>query len=393
MFSDKINFNTEENTLSKILQDKKISGIEITDLTESNPTKAGFIYNTNEILNSISIPDSMQYNPDPKGIISARLAVTKYYADTGLSVQEDNIFITSSTSEAYSYIFKLITNPYDEILFPSPGYPLFPFIAELESVSIKYYKLNYFIDNGFRIDFKSLESKITDKTKAIVLVNPNNPTGNYLNETDKAELINICKAKDLALISDEVFLDYCISADRKKTKTTAFINEVPTFTLSGISKICGLPQLKLSWIIISGDKDFICKAKTGLEIISDTYLSAGTPVQLGLDVILANRKQFIEQVLARTRINYKFLTDSFKENEFNEVLLTEGGWYSVIKVPDIIDEEKFVCGLLQNDNVYIHPGYFFDAETGNYLVVSLLTKPDVFKKGINIIKKKLDNLI
>jgi len=393
MLSEKINFNTEENTLSKILLDKKNNGIKIFDLTESNPTKAGFIYKTDEILTCISKPDSMYYNPDPKGIISARSAVKKYYTDMGLSVPEDNIFITSSTSEAYSYVFKLITNPYDEILFPSPGYPLFPFIAEMESVSIKYYKLNYINDTGFKIDFKSLESKISDKTKAIVIVNPNNPTGNYLNETDKVNLIKICKEKKLSLISDEVFLDYCIDTDRKKINTVAAINDIPAFTLSGISKICGLPQLKLSWVVISGGKDSIRKAKTGLEIISDTYLSVGTPVQLGLDVILGNRMHFIKQVLDRAKLNCEFLADLFEGNKIIDVYLPEGGWYSVIKVPDTIDEEKFVCGLLENDNVYLHPGYFFDAEFGNCLVVSLLTKPDIFETGIKITKKKLENLI
>jgi aspartate/methionine/tyrosine aminotransferase len=392
MFSDKINYNTEVNTLSKILLDKKNRGIEVFDLTESNPTKAGFIYNTNEILNSIAKPDSMQYNPDPKGIISARSAVKKYYADMGLSVKEDNIFITSSTSEAYSYIFKLITNPYDKILFPSPGYPLFSFIAEMESVTIKNYKLKYSNDAGYRIDFKSLESGISDRTKAIVLVNPNNPTGNYLDKADRAELLNICKSKNLSLICDEVFLDYSFKAD-KRNNSTASIDDVLTFTLSGISKICGLPQFKLSWIIISGRSDLCDKARAGLEIISDTFLSVGTPIQLGIEGILKGRNQFIRQVSERTERNYSLLTETFNGSKHTEILPVEGGWYAVIKISDSIDEEKFVCGLLENENVYVHPGYFFDIEIMNCLVISLLTKTEIFKKGIEIIKKQTENLI
>jgi alanine-synthesizing transaminase len=382
MFSNKLDYNTEENKLSKLLSDKKKSGVKLLDLTESNPTKAGFDYQKEKILESIAHPDSLLYNPNPKGLLSARTAIKNYYNDFGIDVNVENIFLTSATSEAYSFVFKLLTDPFDEILIPSPGYPLFSFISELESVSVKYYKLKYSASVGFEIDFDSLNSQISDKTKAIVIVNPNNPTGNYLKKNDLTELINICKNKNISLICDEVFLDFNIEKESDEVVSISGVNEVQTFTLSGISKVCGLPQLKLSWIIVNGKKEICEEAKSKLEVIADTYLSVGTPVQLALKELLGNRQYIQSQISERINSNYNFLKSQFLNDNKISLLKTEGGWYSVLKMFGIINEEKSAFDLLDKQDVYIHPGYYFDFEEEGYIIVSLLTQQDVFKEGI-----------
>lgn len=392
MFSKKSGYNTADNKISSLLSEKRKSGVKIFDLTESNPTCAGFDYDKVKILNAISSEDSVIYNPDPKGMLSARTAVKNYYESVGIYTVEENIFLTSSTSEAYSFVFKLLADPCDEILIPSPGYPLFSFIAEMESVSVKSYTLFYSSENGFRIDFDSINRQLSSKTKAIVLVNPNNPTGNYLYKDDLSELIILCKTNDFALICDEVFLDYKIYGGNKNILSLASVNDVLTFTLSGISKICALPQMKLSWIVINGPEKISREAKSRLEIISDTYLSVGTPVQLGLPSLLNGRHFIQKQISERIISNFNFLKTEFEQEKNISVLKTEGGWYSVLKINITVNEEKLAYDFLDKHNVYIHPGYFFDFEDEGYIVVSLLTKPEELKKGIKEIKNCLMEL-
>ena len=389
MFSKRFDYNTEENKLSKLLSDKKKSGIKLLDLTESNPTKAGFNYQNEKILESISHPDSLLYNPNPKGLLSARTSIKSYYKNFGVNINEENIFLASATSEAYSFVFKLLTDPFDEILIPSPGYPLFSFISELESVSIKYYNLKYFGLDGFKIDFNSLNSQLSDKTKAIVVVNPNNPTGNYLKKNDLNELIKICKNKNISLICDEVFLDFNIDKEKDEIISTSGVNEIQTYTLSGISKVCGLPQLKLSWIIINGQKEICEVAKTKLEIIADTYLSVGTPIQLALQALLENRFYIQKQISDRIKSNYNFLKTIFPNDDRISILKTEGGWYSILRISENVDEEKLAFDLLDKQNVYIHPGYYFDFEEEGCIIVSLLTQQNTIKEGITRIKNHL----
>jgi alanine-synthesizing transaminase len=382
MFSKRFEYNIEENKLSRLLKEKKSAGVNVLDLTESNPTNAEFNYDEIGILNAIASPGSLKYNPDPKGLKSAREAVSQYYKEKNLGINEENIFLTSSTSEAYSFIFKLLSDPGDEILIPRPSYPLFSFIAEMESVIIKYYDLKYSDENSWEIDFDSLKQEVTDKTKAIVLVNPNNPTGSFVNAKDINELSRICRKHNIAIICDEVFLDYTVEADRNHVFSLAGINYVPTFTLSGLSKICGLPQMKLSWIVVSGPRKECEEAMMRLEIISDTYLSVGTPVQLALSKLLSGKELIQTQIKKRIKNNFKFLKDLLKDNKHLKVLNTGGGWYSVLKTNPEIDEEAFTYGLLKEKDVYIHPGYFFDFNEEGIIILSLLTEEKKFCEGV-----------
>jgi alanine-synthesizing transaminase len=391
MFSKRFEYNIEENKLSRLLKEKKAACINVFDLTESNPTNAGFSYNEIGIRNSIATSDSTKYNPDPKGLKSSREAVSQYYNEKNLNINADNIILTSGTSEAYSFIFKLLADPEDEILIPRPGYPLFSFIAEMESVRIKYYDLEYSDENSWGIDFNSLKSQVTDKTKAVVLVNPNNPTGSFVKARELNELSGICRKHNIAIICDEVFLDYTIETDRNRVFSLAGIDYVLTFTLSGLSKICGLPQMKLSWIIVSGPRKECKEAMARLEIITDTYLSVGTPIQLALSNLLTGKDLIQSQIKKRILGNYNFLMEILTGNKQLKLLKAGGGWYSVLKINLEIDEESFVYGLLKNKDVYIHPGYFFDFKEEGIIILSLLTEEKVFCEGVKRILTYLES--
>jgi len=391
MFSKRFNYNTEENKLSALLKDKKSAGISVLDLMESNPTNAGFDFDEAGILNAVSKSESLKYLPHPKGLKTARKAVAQYYKEKNIEINIDNIFLTSGTSEAYSFIFKLLTDPGDEILIPNPGYPLFSFIAEMESVNIKNYKLKYSDGNFWSIDFESLKSGIADKTKAVIIVNPNNPAGNYIKAKEINELLRICREHKIAVICDEVFLDYPVESDRKNIFSVAGINYVLTFTLSGLSKICGLPQMKLSWIIVGGPKKECNEAKEKLEIITDTYLSVGAPVQLAVGSLLVNRDFIQAQIKDRILRNYEFLKSELIANEFADLMKTDGGWYAVLKIKIKISEENMAFEMLDKKDVYIHPGFFFDFKDEGYIVVSLLTPAENFNTGIKRILEYLNN--
>ena len=393
MFSKRFDYNIEENNLSKLLNEKKSAGVKILDLIESNPTNAGFDYNETGILNSIAKPESMKYVPNPKGLESAREAVSQYYREKSITINTDNIFLTSSTSEAYSFIFRLLTDPFDEVLIPRPSYPLFSFIAEMETVNIKYYNLIYSDNKTWEIDFESINSQLTEKTKAIILVNPNNPTGNFVKLKEINLLLKICKANNIALICDEVFMDYILETERNSTFSLAGINYVLTFTLSGLSKICGLPQMKLSWIVVSGPDKECEEAKAKMEIITDTYLSVGTPIQLAASDLLIGKEFIQKQIKKRVLRNYDYLKTESERKDYFELLRTEGGWYSVLKIPNNINEDTLAFELLDKKNVYIHPGYFFDFNEEGYIVVSLLTPEEKFNKGIKRIFEYFDSII
>lgn len=381
MFSNRLNKNIEENKVSKLLKSKKSNGIKVLDLTESNPTNSEFKYNINNILKFISNPNSEKYFPSPKGLETARIAVLKYYKDKNINLDIENIFLTSSTSEAYSYIFKLLTNPFDEILIPRPSYPLFSFILELESLHSKYYDLIYSNNNVWEIDYGNIESQITNKTKAIIIVNPNNPTGNYIKRNELDNIINICKENNIAIISDEVFIDYTINSNEINSITK--VNDVLTFTLSGLSKICGLPQMKLSWFVLNGEKEICEEAKAKLEIITDTFLTVGTPIQLAAQDILRERNIIQQQIKKRINKNYEFLEKRISNSKFFELLFTEGGWYSIFKLKEKINEEEYVFKLLEKKDVYIYPGYYFDFCDDGFIVVSLLTPENIFNEGVD----------
>ena len=377
MFSSRLGWNLAPNPLARLLQEKRAAGAAILDLTESNPTAAGFTYPEAEILGALADPRSLRYEPAPAGIPAAREAVSRYYAGR---VAPDQILLTASTSEAYEFVFKLLADPGDEVLVPRPSYPLFEFLAALESVRAVQYPLLH--HGGWAIDLDALTHAVTPRTRAIVLVNPNNPTGSFVKRTELAQLVRLCRDHDLALVSDEVFCDYAFEDDPQRVRTLAGVEEVLTFCLSGLSKIAGLPQMKLGWIAVGGPAGGRREAFERLELIADTYLSAGTPVQWAASALLASRGQVQGQLLARVRENRAFLAGQIGPASPWDLLAAEGGWYAILEAPKIHSEEEWVLSLLEAGGVLAQPGFFFDFEREAFLVLSLLTRPEMFQEGV-----------
>jgi alanine-synthesizing transaminase len=383
VFSSRLKWDTSPNPLSVLLAEKRKSGAEVLDLTESNPTRAGFEYPANEILAALADPRAMRYEPDPRGLVSAREAVSAYYAERGVDVPPSRILLTASTSEAYSYLFKLLANPGEEILVPRPSYPLFEYLAALESVHVRQYPLRY--DGAWHIDFAALEQATGASTRAIVIVNPNNPTGSYLKADERERLDTFAAARDIAIISDEVFADFAFGGTwlqpaPLQVRTLAGGATAPVFSMSGLSKAAGLPQVKLGWIVASGPRHK--EALEGLEWIADTFLSVGTPVQVALPELLRASAPVREQMIARTRSNLDALHRSAGPESPCRVLTVEGGWYAVVQVPRTRTEEEWTMQLLASSNVLVQPGFFYDFESEAYLVLSLLTRPEVFEEGV-----------
>ncbi len=374
MFSRRLVWTSETNPLTKLLEKKRADSTPVLDLTESNPTRAGIVYPDASILAALSDPRSLQYEPTAAGLQEAREAVASYYAGR---IRPEQILLTASTSEAYTYLFKLLADPGDEVLVPRPSYPLFEFLAALESVTVAPYRLEY--DHGWFIDLADLRSRITPRSRAVVLVNPNNPTGSFLKRRELEQLHQICAEHDLALISDEVFADYALREDAERVSSLAHNSEVLAFSLSGLSKVAALPQMKLGWIAAGGPG--YQQAFERLELIADTYLSVSTPVQCAAADLLAVRQSVQPQISARTRANLAALGGS--------ALDVEGGWYAIIRVPRIRGEEEWVLHLLSEHNVLVQPGYFFDFESEAFLVVSLLTPEATFREGISRIISRI----
>src|SRR5260370_40163395 len=300
MFSSRLNWNVGANPITKLLIELRNSGAEILDLTESNPTAAGFEYPAG-ILTALADPRSLRYEPVAAGMRVAREAITGYY---GGQVDLGRILVTASTSEAYGFIFKLLANPGDEVLVPRPSYPLFEFLSALESVRVVNYPLMY--QGCWTPDFDALASRITTRTRAIVLVNPNNPTGSFLKKSELARLVEICRGRGIALVSDEVFSDYGLEEDRERVSSLIGVEEILTFSLTGLSKIAGLPQLKLGWIVTRGPQDLRREALERLELIADTYLSVGAPVPWAAPALLASRGYIQTQIIERVSGNMPF---------------------------------------------------------------------------------------
>jgi len=346
------------NALTELLGLKRRSGARILDLTESNPTHAGIEYPAG-FLNGLATEAAARYEPEPFGLLSARETIAREY---GAPV--DRVVMTASTSEAYSWLFKLLCDPGDEVLVPRPSYPLFDYLAALESATVRHYGL--FHDHGWFIDFHTIERAINDRTRAIVLVNPNNPTGHFLRRHELAQLT----AFGLPIISDEVFRDYQLQPSPDSVLTLQDVDETLVFALNGLSKTVGLPQMKLAWMIANGPADQVREALGRLEIIADTYLSVGTPVQCALESLLDLRAPVQQQIMDRLRGNLETLGASGIE--------VEAGWYAIVRG----QEEGAEIRLLRDHDVLVQPGYFYDFESPGYIVISLLTPPDVFKEGM-----------
>jgi alanine-synthesizing transaminase len=378
MFSERTNWKLDSNRLSDALARRRQSGQPLLDLTVSNPTTCGFRYHSGSLLRALSNPAAAVYDPDPRGLLVARRAIVDYYAWHKVQVGIDDILLTTSTSEAYSFVFRLLCNPGDEILIPEPSYPLFAYLAQIQDVKLIPYSPIY--DHGWQIDFHGLQNSITARTRAVIVVHPNNPTGHFTAPTEISELNRICAARDLAIIADEVFLDFAI--DQSVPQSFAANREALTFTMSGVSKICGLPQMKLAWLVASGPQNLKAPGLERLEIIADTYLSMNAPVQYALPTFLDQRREFQSQVLARIQKNLAALDARLAQQKSCARLEVQAGWYAVLRIPATRSDEDLALLLLEIKGVYAHPGHFYDFPTDGFLVVSLITPEEDFAEGV-----------
>lgn len=377
-FSRRTGWERHTNQITSLYNQLKEDGAGVIDLTVSNPTVCGFSYPEQEILSALSSPGNMRYAPDAKGLVSARTAVAQLYASQGHAIDPEHIYLTASTSEAYAHIFRLLADEGDTVLFPAPSYPLFQFLGEINDVVLDFYPLAY--DNGWRIGMAGLIEKIHPRVKAIVLVNPNNPTGNYVSSDEFNHLNKICAARDIALISDEVFFDYPLTDI--KPASLAGNRGTLSFTLGGVSKMLGLPQMKLAWTIVSGPDALAAEARQRLEIISDTFLSANIPAQNALPSWLRLKDDIQGQIRRRVRENYEWLNNETSRLKGSRLLAAQGGWYAVLNLADSKSEEEWVMKLLAKYHVFVHPGFFYDFDQGTVLVASLLPQPGQFKEGM-----------
>jgi aspartate/methionine/tyrosine aminotransferase len=383
MFSRRTSWNLANNRYTEALEAHRRSGRELLDLTASNPTTVGLRYRQEELLQALTSREAMIYEPTPKGLTAARQAVAVYYREKGSAVTVEDLVLTTSTSEAYSFIFKLLCDASDAVLVPTPSYPLFDFLADLNDVKLVPYELVY--DHGWQIDFHSLRSAIgrvhssDTKCRAVLVVHPNNPTGSYLKPNELQELNQICSANELAIIADEVFLDYSFGPS---PLTFTSDNDALTFTLSGLSKISALPQMKVAWIAASGPPALKADALARLEVIADTYLSMNAPIQHAVPAMLAERHSIQAQLLDRIKSNLALLDEKLAEQNLCDRLAIEGGWYAVLRVPVLSTDEDLAIALLENTGVLLHPGHFYNFPANGYLIASLITPAEPFAEGI-----------
>lgn len=377
MFSNRTAWNRTANRLSEALARHRATGKPLFDLSISNPTECGFRYDQHSILRALCSPGTLRYNPDPRGLPHARQAVAEYYAERDQRVAVHDIILTTSTSEAYSFVFRLLCNPGDEMLVPTPSYPLFDFLAEIQDVKITPYPLVY--DHGWQIDMHGLRQAMTPETRGVIVVHPNHPTGSFVKPSELAALNQLCSEKQMALIADEVFLDFSLGHDRPASLSAN--SDALTFTMSGLSKIAGLPQMKLAWLIASGPEQEKREAMARLEIIADTYLSMNAPVQLAAPALLSQRHNFQQQLMARVRANLAELDRQITGQKHCGRLEVEGGWYAVLRIPATRSDEELALELLERQGVYVHPGHFYDFSQDGYLVLSLITPQQEFSEG------------
>ena len=373
-FSRRTGWNTEESDLARAHRERIEAGLPVADLTTSNPTRCGFSYPAG-LLEALTDTRGLDYDPQPNGLPTAREAVCEYYADHGVAFDPNQLVLTTSTSEAYSFLFRLLCDPGSEIVILQPGYPLFDFLATLDDVELKPAPLIY--ENGWQIDSGAIRRAISERTRAIVVVHPNNPTGHFTKAWEADELANLCREFNLSLIVDEVFLDYGIACEG--SSFASGLDGVPVFVVSGLSKIAGLPQMKAAWIVVTGPEHKQALAR--LEIVADTFLSMNAPVQWALPRWLAGRQQIQEQIRSRVAANLAVLDRQMMAVPAVERLKVEGGWYAVLRIPALQPDEHTVMALLER-GVWVHPGYFFGMPESGWLVVSLLTRELEFSTGV-----------
>jgi len=380
MFSRRTEWKLTPNRFTEAQRDMEAAGAKLLDLTISNPTRAELHYDGEAILQALVNPAALDYDPQPKGLLAARQAVAAYYRKQHeeFDFDPESVILTTSTSEGYSYVFRLLCNPEDEVLVPKPSYPLFEFLADLQDVKLVPYPLLY--DHGWQTDFAALYKAVNHRTRAVVAVHPNNPTGSFVTSEERASLNAFCREYKLALVVDEVFLDY--AHDGVARPSFAVNREVLTFTLSGLSKISGLPQMKLAWVVAGGPPDAVSAAIARLEVIADTYLSMNAPIQLAAPAFLGQRQMIQPLLLDRVRANLAELDRQLSKQKTCQRLEVEGGWYAVLRVPATQSDEDLAIEILRKASVLVHPGHFYDFPRDGYLIVSLITPPAAFREGI-----------
>jgi alanine-synthesizing transaminase len=409
MFADRTNWRLTQNRLTEAVEAARAGRAKLLDLTVSNPTRVGLQYDAAAILASLQSSQALDYDPQAKGLFSARLAVAAYYGDSNGGGQgaagnlsAERVVLTTSTSEGYSFVFRLLCNAGDELLVPKPSYPLFEFLADLQDVKLVPYPLIY--DHGWQMDFPSLVKAVTKRTRGVVVVHPNNPTGSYVKAEELGPLNAFCRAHGLALIVDEVFLDYglrdlgenagSLNAPMDRTSPIHLLGrddrvgsfagnqDVLTFTLSGLSKISALPQMKVAWVVTSGPEQEAAEAMARLEVIADTYLSMNAPIQWAVPALLEQRRNVQRQLLGRVQGNLAELDRQIAGQQSCQRLQVEGGWNAVLRVPVTRSDEELAIALVRKQAVLVHPGHFYDFPRDGYLVLSLITPEPEFSEGI-----------
>ena len=426
LFSKRTRWNTTPNRLAAALETCKRQGRPVLDLTESNPTVAGFEYDYRAIQQALADSAASTYAPHALGLPAARQAVAEYYAERDVAVPSHRVWLTTGSSEGYSHLFRLLADPGDEILSPVPSYPLLDLLADINDVQLVRYPLLY--DHGWQLDLDALAAAITSRSRAIVVVSPNNPTGSLLSARQLSGLIELARARGLAIIADEVFADYVWKHEQpgeahgtvedqagsdilgaagagaepavspppgeelqERAPSLAAADDCLTFTLNGLSKIAALPQMKLGWIVANGPAEMVSAALERAEVIADTYLSVATPVQQAASRLLKLAKPIQGRILERIRQNLRFLDSCLaKEGSPCSRLQAEAGWYAVLRIPNIRSDEEWAVELLDQDGVYVHPGRLFDFAEGGYLVISLIVRPEAFRKGIRHLLQRIE---
>lgn len=384
-FSRRLPWEHERNRLTLALEERKARGLPTIDLTETNPTRVGLAYPEEELREILGRGASPEYNPHPQGLLEAREALAAALSTPGDSVAPDDLILTASTSESYSYLFKLFGDPGDEVLTAAPSYPLLDSLAALDALALRHFHLRP--DRGFALDPEAVELAFTPRTRLLALVHPGNPTGTFLSVSEQNEMMALCASCGIPLISDEVFADYPLATSGVHAGPAAASDETLSFSLGGLSKSAGLPSWKLGWIRVGGPVDLRRRSIAALEMVADSYLSVATPVQKALAGVLSLAPRIRAAIHERLRSNLSVLRQTLDGLPGVQLLEPQGGWSAILRVSHPASDEEIVLDLLERGGVLVHPGYFFDFATEDFLVLSLLPEPACFAEGVSRLAK------